>query len=337
MGAAVFLLVLIPRGHRLPARGATPTAACRCARRRPREHPHGASPGQRHVLVVANEALAGDALRERILGGNARASRSTCSRRCSPRIFTTASLTSTASSNGPGTPGALAGMGARAGHRRPRRGWRSERLDRDRGRAARLRRRRGHRRHASARARDLARAWRARASAPRTRHTCHARRRRRRRRLGVESPATPELGLGAVGPGGGKDSRRVATGSRRLAGGGAGGRTDGFGDACERDASTHRRLHRAAGRADPEPRLARAGGAHAAERACTLDLPARRGVDGVFGERTWHAVVAFQGWSGLVRDGIIGPKTRGRSPTRGGPRRGRRPLGLRSTSPSRCC
>ena len=34
-------------------------------------------------------------------------------------------------------------------------------------------------------------------------------------------------------------------------------------------------------------------------------------VDGVFGMRTLHAVVAFQGWSGLVRDGVLGPKTRG--------------------------
>jgi hypothetical protein len=31
------------------------------------EHRHGASPGTRHVLVVANRALSGDALRERIL------------------------------------------------------------------------------------------------------------------------------------------------------------------------------------------------------------------------------------------------------------------------------
>jgi len=31
------------------------------------EHPHGASPGERHVLVIANEALSGSALRERIL------------------------------------------------------------------------------------------------------------------------------------------------------------------------------------------------------------------------------------------------------------------------------
>jgi hypothetical protein len=34
-------------------------------------------------------------------------------------------------------------------------------------------------------------------------------------------------------------------------------------------------------------------------------------VDGVFGTQTWHAVVAFQGWSGLSRDGIVGPRTRG--------------------------
>ncbi len=32
--------------------------------------------------------------------------------------------------------------------------------------------------------------------------------------------------------------------------------------------------------------------------------------DGRFGIRTWHAVVAFQGWSGLVRDGVVGPRTR---------------------------
>ncbi len=42
--------------------------------------------------------------------------------------------------------------------------------------------------------------------------------------------------------------------------------------------------------------------------------------DGVFGMRTWHAVVAFQGWSGLGRDGIVGPRTqralsRARRPT----------------------
>lgn len=34
------------------------------------------------------------------------------------------------------------------------------------------------------------------------------------------------------------------------------------------------------------------------------------GVDGVFGMQTWHAVVAFQGWNRLTRDGIVGPRTR---------------------------
>ena len=33
-------------------------------------------------------------------------------------------------------------------------------------------------------------------------------------------------------------------------------------------------------------------------------------VDGVFGTRTWHAVVALQGWSGIDRDGTVGPRTR---------------------------
>lgn len=32
--------------------------------------------------------------------------------------------------------------------------------------------------------------------------------------------------------------------------------------------------------------------------------------NGVYGRRTWHAVVAFQGWQGLHRDGIVGPRTR---------------------------
>jgi hypothetical protein len=34
------------------------------------------------------------------------------------------------------------------------------------------------------------------------------------------------------------------------------------------------------------------------------------GVDGAFGMQTWHAVVAFQGWNGLARDGIVGTVTR---------------------------
>lgn len=36
----------------------------------------------------------------------------------------------------------------------------------------------------------------------------------------------------------------------------------------------------------------------------------RQAAGGAFGEQTWHAVVALQGWSGLVRDGIAGPLTR---------------------------
>jgi len=31
--------------------------------------------------------------------------------------------------------------------------------------------------------------------------------------------------------------------------------------------------------------------------------------DGVYGMRTWHAVVAFQGWQRLQRDGIVGART----------------------------
>lgn len=34
-----------------------------------------------------------------------------------------------------------------------------------------------------------------------------------------------------------------------------------------------------------------------------------RDVDGVFGDETWHAVVAFQGWQRLERDGVVGPTT----------------------------
>lgn len=45
------------------------------------------------------------------------------------------------------------------------------------------------------------------------------------------------------------------------------------------------------------------------ELAHLTSLPSSA-VNGLFGMRTWHAVVAFQGWSGLVRDGVVGPKTR---------------------------
>jgi hypothetical protein len=35
----------------------------------------------------------------------------------------------------------------------------------------------------------------------------------------------------------------------------------------------------------------------------------RGSVDGLFGPQTWYAVVAFQKWEGLERDGIVGPRT----------------------------
>jgi len=75
----------------------------------------------------------------------------------------------------------------------------------------------------------------------------------------------------------------------------------------------------AGGAASARPRAAplvlRLGSHGAAVRALQRDLarltylPASA-VDGAFGMRTWHAVVAFQGWSGLGRDGVVGPKTR---------------------------
>jgi peptidoglycan hydrolase-like protein with peptidoglycan-binding domain len=78
----------------------------------------------------------------------------------------------------------------------------------------------------------------------------------------------------------------------------------------------------AGGAASARPRAApsaapvlRLGSHGAAVRALQRDLarltylPASA-VDGAFGMRTWHAVVAFQGWSGLFRDGVVGPKTR---------------------------
>lgn len=38
-------------------------------------------------------------------------------------------------------------------------------------------------------------------------------------------------------------------------------------------------------------------------------LPWGSAIDGVFGMQTWHAVVAYQGWNGLSRDGVAGPST----------------------------
>lgn len=44
------------------------------------------------------------------------------------------------------------------------------------------------------------------------------------------------------------------------------------------------------------------------------------GVDGRFGMQTWHAVVAFQGWNRLGRDGVVGLRTRGALARAGRPR-----------------
>jgi cell wall hydrolase len=45
-------------------------------------------------------------------------------------------------------------------------------------------------------------------------------------------------------------------------------------------------------------------------RLVVLGYLERGGVDGVFGDETWYAVVALQGWEHLVRDGVVGPQTR---------------------------
>lgn len=45
-------------------------------------------------------------------------------------------------------------------------------------------------------------------------------------------------------------------------------------------------------------------------RLAALRYLPTRSASGVFGDRTWHAVVALQGWEGLHRDGVVGPATR---------------------------
>jgi hypothetical protein len=45
-------------------------------------------------------------------------------------------------------------------------------------------------------------------------------------------------------------------------------------------------------------------------RLMTLGYLERGEVDGVFGDKTWYAVVAFQGWEQIARDGVVGPRTR---------------------------
>jgi cell wall hydrolase len=42
----------------------------------------------------------------------------------------------------------------------------------------------------------------------------------------------------------------------------------------------------------------------------TLGYLERGAVDGTFGDETWYAVVAFQGWEQIELDGVVGPETR---------------------------
>jgi peptidoglycan hydrolase-like protein with peptidoglycan-binding domain len=54
----------------------------------------------------------------------------------------------------------------------------------------------------------------------------------------------------------------------------------------------------------------------AQRRLAALGYLEHGSVDGVFGEETWHAVVAFQGWEQLSRDGLSGRRLCTRFDTR---------------------
>jgi N-acetylmuramoyl-L-alanine amidase len=45
-------------------------------------------------------------------------------------------------------------------------------------------------------------------------------------------------------------------------------------------------------------------------RLVSLGYLRRQGIDGIFGAETRNAVVAFQGWELIGRDGVVGPRTR---------------------------
>jgi L,D-transpeptidase-like protein/putative peptidoglycan binding protein len=45
-------------------------------------------------------------------------------------------------------------------------------------------------------------------------------------------------------------------------------------------------------------------------RLVSLGYLRRREIDGIFGDETRNAVVAFQGWERIGRDGVVGPRTR---------------------------
>ncbi|MGH2919847.1 MAG: L,D-transpeptidase family protein [Solirubrobacteraceae bacterium] len=49
---------------------------------------------------------------------------------------------------------------------------------------------------------------------------------------------------------------------------------------------------------------------HLQERLAELSYLPRSAASGAFDQRTWHAVVAFQGWQGMPPDGVAGPRTR---------------------------
>ena len=54
---------------------------------------------------------------------------------------------------------------------------------------------------------------------------------------------------------------------------------------------------------------------HMQERLAELSYLPREAATGEFDQRTWHAVVAFQGWQKMPRDGVVGPGTRKRMGT----------------------
>jgi hypothetical protein len=67
LGAAVFSLAVVLAAIAY-VRAATADRRTPLHEAAHETHPHGASPGKRHVLVIANEALSGGELRERIVG-----------------------------------------------------------------------------------------------------------------------------------------------------------------------------------------------------------------------------------------------------------------------------
>jgi lipoprotein-anchoring transpeptidase ErfK/SrfK len=92
----------------------------------------------------------------------------------------------------------------------------------------------------------------------------------------------------------------------------AGGRTVA-GDERPADYAKPRRgpaLFRNRGEREPPKKRAKTPGTREIQqRLAELRYLPRSAVDGVNGYRTQQAVIAFQGWSGLGRDGVVGPQT----------------------------